>query len=148
MIWIVAGTAAMLAGLLAMRAFMGANPVRMEKWLRFGFAALLLAAAGFLALTGRLVLAIPVAGWALLLLRKPKQQSGAAPASSSNEPKRARTSLSRQEALEILGLRPDATKDEIREAHRRLMQTCHPDHGGSSYLAARINAAKDVLLSS
>lgn len=148
MIWIVAGAIALLAGLLALRGFAGADPVRLAKWLRTGFAALLLAAAGFLALTGRMVLAIPLAGWAMLLLRKPKQQSRSNPQSSTHEPERARSSLSRQEALEILGLRADASTDEIREAHRRLMQTCHPDHGGSVYLAARINAAKDILLSS
>ena len=50
------------------------------------------------------------------------------------------------EAYEVLGLGPDATAEEIRAAHHKLMKGVHPDQGGSNYLASRINAAKDRLL--
>ena len=54
--------------------------------------------------------------------------------------------LSNEEALKILGLEPGASKEDIGKAHKRLMQRLHPDRGGSDYLAAKINAAKDQLL--
>jgi len=62
-------------------------------------------------------------------------------------PSGSRTGMSRDEALAVLGLAEGATSDEIRAAHRRLIQRMHPDVGGSADLAARINQAKDVLLS-
>ncbi len=73
--------------------------------------------------------------------RGPQQQSQQPP---PNHP--GSTRMSRAEALEILGLKEGAQKQEIVEAHRRLMQKLHPDRGGSDYLASRINQAKSVLL--
>ena len=60
------------------------------------------------------------------------------------EPRSA--AMTREEALDILGLKEGADEDAIRAAHRRLMKTAHPDQGGSAWLAARINAARDFLL--
>ena len=54
--------------------------------------------------------------------------------------------MTQEKAYEVLGLRPGASEGEIRAAHRRLMKQMHPDHGGSAFLAAQLNEARDVLL--
>lgn len=58
----------------------------------------------------------------------------------------SRGAMGREEALAVLGLAAGASEAQIREAHHRLMLKVHPDHGGSDYLAARLNEARDVLL--
>lgn len=63
---------------------------------------------------------------------------GATPASDDGQ-------MTREQACRILGVGEDASRKEIVETHRRLMQKLHPDRGGSDYLAAKINQAKDLL---
>ena len=54
--------------------------------------------------------------------------------------------MTRQEAYQILGLEPDSSQEEIHQAWRRLIKGVHPDSGGSAFLAAKINNARDILL--
>lgn len=79
--------------------------------------------------------------------RSPGWRDRASDEAAGEEPRgRARSRMSVKEAYAVLGLRPRASEEEIRAAHRKLMMKVHPDQGGSTYLAARINEAKDVLL--
>ncbi len=124
---------------------------RRRAWLQAGLITLALVML-FLAITGRMHwLGALIAGllpfvksafpWLLRLipfLKTRRQQKQNSPKPSGN--------LSKEEAYDILGLKKGASKDEILTAHKRLMQKAHPDRGGSDWLAARINSAKETLL--
>lgn len=115
--------------------------------------ALGLGALGLLLLaTGKLPLSLPALGGAavafmryrglfsLFVGRRPNRSQPPPPGGI------VRCDMDADEARAILGLAEQASADEVRAAHRRLIQQLHPDQGGSDYLAAKINRAKDVLL--
>jgi len=113
---------------------------------RTGGIALALAALA-LAAMGRFAFAFLAASvaWALLMGQPmPWSRKGAGPGNTPRPPSRG--AMSRAEALKVLDLEEGASEAEIKAAHRRLILQTHPDKGGSSYLAAKINEAKDVLL--
>jgi DnaJ-like protein len=100
--------------------------------------------AAMLFLTGRGAIAIAALAMLGPLVWSWMRDGGAAPkrpVAGSSGP------MSRAEAYEVLGLKPGASAAEIRAAHLRLMRGAHPDTGGSDWLAARINQARDILLS-
>jgi DnaJ homolog subfamily C member 19 len=122
---------ALAAGLLGYLYFTRQLTPRVWRWVAAAALAFL-AARGFKSTP--LVAALMAAGSATLLLweRLPR--------------KAGRGKLSLDEARDILGVGPDASADEIRAAHRRIIAQVHPDKGGTAELTRRVNAARDALL--
>ena len=63
-----------------------------------------------------------------------------------SSPAPTNSELTEDEAWQLLGLKPGANREEITKAHKSLIQKLHPDRGGNDYLAAKLNAARDLLL--
>lgn len=167
MVDVILGAIALLLLLIVLREFLGADPKMLARSLRyFVLGSLLLTALG-LALTDRIFAAgaVVVLAFALFMRRpfwffgktrdpkagsKKKIRKESDRADGSPTAKRARpdSGMTRNDAFAVLGLEPGSDEDAILAAHRELILKNHPDVGGSSEAAARINEAKDVLLGS
>ena len=118
-----------------------------------------LAVLAMLAVTGHLnIITAAIAGLIALLPRAMQlvkylpfvsrlyQQNKTGQQQAQTPPPRGKQTMSVEEAMEVLGLKPGYKEEDVIQAHRRMMQKVHPDRGGSDYLAAQINKAKDTLL--
>jgi len=147
---LIAGLAVLVLLMFLAQGFVAADPKSLAKAVRLAAGVLLSLLAAGLALTGRIFFALIAGSIALAIFTggpMPWERLRArAAAGAGGAPPRGASTMSRAEALSVLGLTEGATPQEIRVAHRRLIQQTHPDKGGSSYLAAKINQAKDVLL--
>jgi hypothetical protein len=111
----------------------------------------LLVFAALVALRGHFEYAVPVAAVALGMLGYQHAFGLKKPVAGNEAPRdappaRGKIRMSRDEALRVLGLPVSASAEDIRAAHKRLLKDFHPDKGGSDYLAAQINEAKETLL--
>jgi hypothetical protein len=154
------GIVALAIILWFMHKYVQANPRGMAWLLQRAGGIAVLVAAVFLAVRGEFVAALPLAlmgfgllGWMPQLSLGNSGRGGAGRGEDAQHGANARQRAARgagkmteEEAYQILGLQPGASAEDIGQAYRALMKKLHPDQGGSTYLAARINEAKDVLL--
>jgi DnaJ homolog subfamily C member 19 len=150
MLWLLLGAAILTVLLLGLRAFERASVgaiYTLLKWIA-AFGGIALALLLFLSGRGAQALGGLVLVGPLLWRRWHQGNAGLGRFGSAAPPPppRQSASMTRQEAFEVLGLKPGADADAIHAAHRRLMRTAHPDAGGSDWLASRVNQARDVLL--
>ena len=103
------------------------------------------AIAGLVALLPRAMQALKYLPFLSRLLGQHNQQNNQQ-ANDGQQAPHGKKPMSKDQAMDVLGLKPDYSTDDVKQAHRRMMLKNHPDRGGSDYLAAQINTAKDVLL--
>ena len=146
MILVAAGFAALAVLLWAAQAFARARVANLKALLGWVAALAGLALAAGLLLTGRGLSAL-FAAVLLGPLAVSWWQEGRLPRPRAAGPKPARAGrMPRSEALAVLGLQDPVSDADVRAAWIRLMRVAHPDSGGSDWLAARVNQARDTLL--
>jgi hypothetical protein len=163
---LIAGAVAVIVLYSLLQMFRAANPAVLARAVKIGGGVLALAIAAIVGLKGQLAIAVPLGifgagllGWAPLGLsgnqlferyfdrRFPGgRQDAQGDATGWQRSAASSGKMTDEEAYQILGLKPGAGRDEIALAHRSLIKKLHPDQGGSTYLAARVNEAKEVLL--
>jgi hypothetical protein len=156
------GLAVVAIGWWLIRAFAKASPQQARALTTKVGGYVVLAFAALIAIRGHFDYAVPLVLVALgmlgyqQMLGKIKGSFGGGGGSAGSKaaegqqqapPPRGRVRMSRDEALRVLGLKAGASADDVKAAHRRLLKDFHPDKGGTDYLAAKINEAKDVLTS-
>ena len=106
----------------------------------------------FFAVSGRYGLAAPAGAFALwamrawLLARQIRAGARAGANAGDTPPRGSGARMSRAEAFDVLGLEEGASADDVEAAYKNLIVKNHPDQGGTDWLAARLNEARDVLL--
>jgi glucan phosphoethanolaminetransferase (alkaline phosphatase superfamily) len=134
-----------------------------KKMIMWSIISSVLVVLGLLAVTGHLNIITAMVAGAVALLPRAMQllkylpivsrlfqqhgQQNAQNQQQSQPPPNGKQTMGTEQAMEVLGLKPGYSPEDVKQAHRRMMQKVHPDRGGSDYLAAQINQAKDVLLS-
>jgi DnaJ family protein C protein 19 len=146
------GVGVLVAAMLLLKWYANADLANIKRLLAWTGIGLLALAVIFLAATGRMGAALAgLAGlmiWAsrILNLIQMGRQFGGVFGKRKGEAKSPSSTMTEDEAYRVLGLTPGASEDEIKAAHRGLIEQIHPDHGGSDYLAAKVNLAKDFLV--
>lgn len=153
MIFLLLGGASLLAVMAALGMFSRARVTDIKQFGVWTVAIGGLLMAALLFLTGRG--AVAVAGlvflgpllWSWVGLAKPDGKLGGGATRPEGARNNARSgAMTRAEALDVLGLPAKAGRADIQAAYIRLMRAAHPDRGGSDWIAARINQARDILL--
>ncbi len=148
-VWLVIGL--VLAGglLMLLGWWANTNVASAKRGLFWAVMAVCVLLAGILALTGKAIMGVlpfAFAGWRMWRLGRNASGGWQQQKFSNQHNQKTAGSMTRADALQVLGLREGATKAEIQEAYRAAMAKYHPDKGGNDWMAAKINEARKTLL--